>query len=303
MKIFLTIALLVTSIAHAASLKTRMVPVKTGLQLRVGIVEAETRKLGEVLFFHGFGDRLDNHMPLFEAWSKKGYRVISFDLPSHGESTGILNNIDLYSFNELLDFAVTVLNDTRDGSTERPLILSGWSTGGLLAVRAAQRATFAQHAIVQGLILFAPAVSVPALVGVKGFVTEATLTSNPNPPHMGKPSPVSPLLKPIFASHLLANAAIAYHGHLDLQLPMLTFVGGQDEDKYVKTEKVKEWALKNQTPFFRVNIQCAHAYHELDNEPRMVGEVVRNTAVTFTETVFNRFNSMKVDLKDVCQTY
>jgi len=243
-------------------------------------------------------------MPLFETLAKKGFRVISFDLPSHGESCGLLNNIDLYSFSDLLKFAVAVENDTRVGAYDRPLVLAGWSTGGLLAIRAVQTESF-KHRFLQGVVLLAPAVSVPALVGVKGVVTESTLTSNPNPPHYGKPSPASPLLKPVFASQLLLNTAIADLGYFDTSIPLLTIIAGEEEDKYVKTQKVKQWAtkLKSQSAAMRVNIQCPHAFHELDNEPGSIGEMVRKAVLDFTFEVSNRFNSYNPILRPGCEVF
>lgn len=107
-----------------------------------------------------------------------GMRVIAFDLPSHGKSYGgVSDDLDWFSFTDLADVAVVIERETLEDSS-RPLILSGWSTGGLLALRMAQsekRSILSRYP--SGLLLFAPAVSVPACVG-DAFcqITNETLT-------------------------------------------------------------------------------------------------------------------------------
>jgi alpha-beta hydrolase superfamily lysophospholipase len=115
-----------------------------------------------VIYFHGFGDRLDNHKPLFDAWNAVGLRVVAFDLPSHGEDSGFSNLIDLYSFQELGELATKVEASKREDET-RPLILAGWSTGELIATQMIQKEIFKAQGgrVPRALIFFAPAISVP----------------------------------------------------------------------------------------------------------------------------------------------
>src|SRR4051812_1989608 len=58
------------------------------LHLRIGVMEPSGTPKADVLFLHGFADRFDNHLPLFETWRNAGLRVIAFDYPSHGETCG-----------------------------------------------------------------------------------------------------------------------------------------------------------------------------------------------------------------------
>ena len=90
----------------------------------------------DMLFLIGFGDRADNHGPLFNLMNEQGIRVISFDYPSHGESQ--CSNINLESFTSLSFLAQEIEEKTRE-NINRPLFLSGWSTGGLLALRMIQQ--------------------------------------------------------------------------------------------------------------------------------------------------------------------
>lgn len=273
--------------ADGQPLTTRMLKLERGLlQIRVGEQRPKGRPVGDVLYFHGFADRLDNHGPLFEAWNKAGLRVISFDLPSHGENRGLKNKLDLYSFEKLSDVAKAVERFTREDAA-RPLIVSGWSTGGLLAVRMAQtQAWQAGDRPLKGLVLMAPGVSPRPVMGDKGVVTQETLTRNPNPPHMGPLVPQSPLLTPVFTSKMLANALLSQVQDLP-KLPTLVMTAGDDEDRYVETDGIKKWSqiqrLKNRVPL--VGLQFEAAFHELDNEPGKVGFGVRLAAAAFAAAV------------------
>jgi alpha-beta hydrolase superfamily lysophospholipase len=104
-----------------------------------------------------------------------GFRVISFDLPSHGENSGLLNEINLFPFTRLIDLLSSVERFTRILQS-RPLILSGWSTGGLIVTRLVQSFSERLDRKVNGVILFTPGVSVHTLIGENGFVTVRTLT-------------------------------------------------------------------------------------------------------------------------------
>ncbi|HVH42206.1 MAG TPA: hypothetical protein VM925_07670, partial [Labilithrix sp.] len=46
------------------------------LKLRVGVMDPDGAPKADVLFLHGFADRFDNHLPLFERWREAGLRVV-----------------------------------------------------------------------------------------------------------------------------------------------------------------------------------------------------------------------------------
>src|SRR4029078_7108019 len=131
-----------------------------GLTVRVGTMGSG--RAGDVLYLHGFADRFDNHKPLFDRFVAEGLRVISFDLPSHGETCGA--SLDLFDFTELAELAMRV---ERDYAGSGPLTVAGWSTGGLIAVRIAQgitRNTFSRP--IAKMALFAPGVDVKPVIAV-----------------------------------------------------------------------------------------------------------------------------------------
>jgi alpha-beta hydrolase superfamily lysophospholipase len=276
------------AMASTSALTTHTLSTCLGLlKVRVGVQKPAGEIKGDVLYLHGFADRLDNHGPLFKAWTDAGLRVISFDLPSHGENSGLKNRIDLFGFEELADLAKDVEADTREDA-RRPLLLAGWSTGGLLAVRMAQTdAMRGSGRKVSGLVLFAPGVAVYPLVGEKGIVTQRSLTNNPNPPHKGPISPASPLLTPIFSSKLLLNAGLARHETLPGKLPSLVMVADDEADVYADSAKVRQWAIQQRDSHRAglVGLSFPGAKHELDNEPGQTGSGVREAAAAFAQAV------------------
>jgi alpha-beta hydrolase superfamily lysophospholipase len=268
-----------TSPLHSAEL---MLPHSPGLTLRVIEHRPAGHIRGDILYLHGFADRGDNHGPLFKSWTDAGFRVIAFDFPSHGKTTGMLNAIDLYGFHDLAGMAAHVERHTRE-SFDRPLLLAGWSTGGLLAVRMIQAATIERLGREPaGLILFAPGISVRTLVGKLGFVTEGTLTRNAEPPHAGPIRPKSPLFHPLFAIKLLANAALSRAQIYPLHVPTLILLGGDKEDRYVHSKRIVEWSLRERRRGAELEVErFPGALHELDNEPGPTGRDVRDAATEF----------------------
>ncbi len=64
--------------------------------------------------------------------------MIGFDYPSHGKTYGWLwDNLDEHSFASLTGISTRVLRLYRTNA-ETPLLIAGWSTGGLHAIRIAQ---------------------------------------------------------------------------------------------------------------------------------------------------------------------
>lgn len=266
------------------------------LHLRIGEDRPEGTPLGDVLYLHGFADRLDNHGPLFEAWRKAGLRVVSFDLPGHGENRGFQNRLGWYSFERLGALALEVERRTRE-DPRRPLILAGWSTGGLLAVRMVQEDRFAGGRRPSGIVLFAPGVSLHLLVGRVGLVTEGTLTRNPDPPHVGGIHPRSPLLRPLFALRLLGNSWLWSGEPMPRDTPVLVLVGGTEEDRYAYSPGLKRWAADQRKLGAPVTgVECPGGYHELDNEPDPIGRETRAAAAAFARSAAGAATSLDAAL-------
>lgn len=151
------------------------------LKAHYGVYNPEgVETIGDILFLHGYGDTFKNHVPLFQEWNRIGLRVIAFDFPSHGKTSGGgWDDLDWYSFQDLAELASSIRRETLEDSS-RPLFLSGWSTGGLLAIRILQsegmRSLFPT---ISGLVVYAPGVSVKKCVGnLICHITNETLTHN-----------------------------------------------------------------------------------------------------------------------------
>ena len=239
----------------------------SSLKVYRGIFRPTTTPIADVVFLHGYGDTFTNHRPLFEEWTKAGLRVIAFDLASHGRTYGgEWDDLDWFSFTDLAELTGQIEKNTIE-DPNRPLILAGWSTGGLLAVRMVQSSNLMQLSRnPSGLILFAPAVSVPVCVGNNWCqITNETLTHD-NKLRDRKISPPTPLLRVNFAAKLLTNTHLAWNQSLPA-IPVLTLVGGNREDKYVNTPDLKNWIRqqRSQSNAKIVAFQCNGARHELDN--------------------------------------
>lgn len=278
------IALLATHPAKAAVIAPQIsyMKLKSGrIDVRVGVYAPTKPVVADLIYVHGFADRFDNHEPLFASYNEAGVRVIAFDLPGHGENHGISNFLGLWSIDEMLYLIQAAEVKTREDA-QRPLLLAGWSTGGLIVTRYVQTRLQDLERTVRGVILYAPGVAVQMLPGKFGFVTQDTLTQNENPPHKAAPSPRSPLdmayIK--FSSSLLLQSHLAYNAQLP-RIPTLVFSAG-DNDKYVKSKKVREWVVRNRNQGVTVfGVSCKQAFHELDNEPYGIGEEVQTVSSFF----------------------
>lgn len=254
-------------------------------RVRVGVVEPPGEPVADVLFLHGHADRLDNHAALTTALARAGVRVVSFDLPSHGRTDA--GAIDRWSFDDLAALAGRVLRATGT-DTDRPLVLAGWSFGGLLASRIVQdpgRAA-ALGRPVRGLVLESPAVVPSLFPGGDGVSRLRALTHDLHAPVAGRPDPASPFTDPVFAGRLVAQAQVARVTPLPAGLPTLVELGGDHEDRYVDVPAVRAWAEevapRDGAPV-RV-VSCAGGRHALDLEAWPVGVAARSAIVDFVRS-------------------
>jgi pimeloyl-ACP methyl ester carboxylesterase len=252
--------------------------------LNTRVVKGDSYKNHDVVFFHGFADCVMNHEALFEQLTDAGYAVYSFDFPGHGSSPGSIND---YTVGQLGQMGSQVYQSL-SGQSDNTVHLIGWSTGGLVVVRALQDSGLYGFSNVESAVMYAPGVKVYPLVGSNGIVTADTLTNNPAA-NQCPIKPSSPLLDPLFASNLLLNSGLAWTGSISVR--SLVFAAGDTEDKYVITSGVKSWVGQNQCggpgEYSMGGIQCPGAKHELDNEPSPVGDYVRTATVEFLNGELN----------------
>jgi len=254
-------------------------------EVRVGVVHPEGEPVADVLFVHGHADRLDNHAALFAGLRGAGVRVISFDLPSHGLTDA--GPIDVWTSDDLADLVARVERATADG--DRPLVLAGWSFGGLVATRIAQdeAQTAAFSRPLAGLVLEVPAIAPRPAAGGDGISRLRALTHDPHAPVAGPPRPASPLLDPVFAGRLLTQAAIAAATPLPRDLPTLVELSDPAEDLYVDVDAVERWALgiaRDDGARPRV-MRCDGGRHGLDLEAWPIGAGARLDLVEFVVDV------------------
>ncbi|ROR82820.1 Lysophospholipase, alpha-beta hydrolase superfamily [Plantibacter flavus] len=255
-------------------------------RVRVGVMEPAGEAVADVLFLHGHADRLDNHPALFEHLAARGLRVISFDLPSHGETDAGL--IDAWSFDDVAALAGRVERATTE-DRNRPFVLVGWSFGGLLETTIVQsperRAAFSRP--IAGLALEAPAIVPLAFSGGDGVSKLRTLTHDLRAPVAGPPSPASPFQDPLFAVRLLAQAQLAAITPLPSDVPALVVLGDPALDRYIDVAAVDDWARTTAggdgAPV-RV-LSCDGARHGLDLESWPIGEAVGQAVGDFAVEV------------------
>ncbi len=96
-------------------------------RVRVGVVAPRGEPIADLLFLHGHADRLDNHAALFADLAAAGVRVVSFDLPSHGETDA--GAIDRWSTADLAALAARVVHATEQ-DPDRPFVLAGGPSAG-----------------------------------------------------------------------------------------------------------------------------------------------------------------------------
>ncbi len=246
---------------------------------------AEGIARADLLNFHGYGDRADNHLPLFREFNSVGINAAGYDLPSHGETNGLLR-LDFFGFRALARQAIAIESAIRPPG-DRPLILSGWSTGGLLLTRLVNLGLLKEfNQPVPGMLLYAPGIYVRPLVGEMGFITQRTLTPDPHPPHEGPIYPWTPFATPLFALNLLYNSWLAQKTPLPTNMDIALFLGGPNEDRYVLTKEILDWAEAQRALGAKIWIwHFEGAMHELDNENSPTRDRVRDISKRFASAL------------------
>lgn len=272
---FVLVAMVISSLSHASSTRIEFVRMNALCSLRVVSEIPEKKHVADILFLTGFSDRADNHKPLFSLLAGQGFRVISFDYPSHGETNCL--SLNLHNFTTISNLAEELLARPAYRSA-KPLYLSGWSTGGLMVYRMLQR-NFFEDRDVRGAVLLAPGLAVYPVPGVGGLITQDSLLSHPTPPHRGPIWPRSPFMFPAFSGSLLVNSELA-KGQAVPRKPILMLLGDDRLDVYADTPEIRSWYLAHKRSKFG-GYQCAGAKHEIDNEIEPIGRSARQLILNF----------------------
>jgi hypothetical protein len=230
------------------------------------VYETNEQHIGDILYLHGLGDQSSNHPRLFRKWNDIGYRVISFDYPNHGRTlTPLSDDLNFYTLKKLSKVAVNTLTKYRSDNTKK-LVIAGWSTGGILAIRAIQE-YFPQSIREQitDAIFYAPGVSVKLCPGNRFCkITNFTLTNDPDLENRTI-TPKAPLLRPAFGINLMIEGKKSFT-RFPKRIRTLVFSASRN-DHYVKTDKIHQWvefqkSLSNRNLHL---VHCPKSKHELDN--------------------------------------
>lgn len=247
----------------------------------VRVVQVRPRRpVAELLFVHGHADRADNHRELFAAWVAAGIQVTAVDLPSHGLTR--TSSIDAWNAADLARLLAGL--DRLTGHPGRPLLLAGWSYGGLQVARMLQDPALgaALPRRPAAALLLTPAVAPRPFVGGDGTARLSSLTHRADPPVAGPPAPANPLSTPVFAGRLLVDAWQARHDRLPAGTPVLVVTSGAGQDRYVDPAATEAWVADQRTGGAPVTlVRCPGARHALDLEPWPVGPAVRTATVRF----------------------
>jgi alpha-beta hydrolase superfamily lysophospholipase len=132
------------------------------------VLPTEGAPTAAVLFAHGFAESAMRHAPTLEAFARAGIAAYAYDLRGHGRSPGSRGFIR--RFDDLLDASSLARAWVAADSPGVPLFLMGYSLGGLVSVRSAER----DPAGLAGVVLVAPGFEIagdlPAIVRRLGTV-------------------------------------------------------------------------------------------------------------------------------------
>lgn len=272
------------------------------------IVEPKSEAKLDQFYFLGMGDTPDTHRELFYDLAEKGVRVIAPSYPGHGHTKG--PGLNRTTFGGLSELANLIERKTRQDEV-RPMILSGWSMGGLLAYRMAQDPALAlKDRPLGGLMLYSPTIYPRYFIGSfrSGLLTTRSISNNPNPPNGGKMGiPLPAFQIPVFLTNLLYHANQAQNTDWDAvgtgefnyplsRTPILVFLGaekGPNRDRSVDSRKVRkhfefldemrDHASSVDNMRRTVEIVTYDAPHALDWEHGKVADNLRAISARFAE--------------------
>lgn len=259
--------------------------------VRAGYIE-ENRAVpfrGNVVYLQGLGDSMRNHLPLFNRLADEGYRVITFDYFGQGGTAGSMNEMTVERIADMGGFVYRKF--ARDQDTA-PIILIGWSTGGLAAYRAAKYGF--NNKWPDAVVLMAPGIVIPWMIGDRfqlglipkfSQITLETLTKRPRgffdntcDPHLDPIKPTSPLQALTFSKNLLSDARASKKWKINRIVKGLALFPGA-KDTYVKGYQSK-YVVEMNAPHFEV-IQHDESFHEMDNETNPKPEVIQQNILRF----------------------
>lgn len=253
-------------------------------QILVGTYLPRPTDRATVIYLHGFADRFNNHEELLSQLHEDGHRVIAFDYPGHGGSTGA---VWAWSAKSVAGLVKTILNSPqmRSGplAVDRhlPVILVGWSTGATLALRTAQAwgpLVIPEDMRLAGVVAIAPALMARPFVGdgisrLGVRVRPQDLTPDASAIKYG-PRPSTTLAAGRFVATLF-GASISAKLNPAPEVPLMVLLADAAHDHFSYPNMAAEWvrtARASQKPVY--GFQCHGGHHGLEFEPGEMGDLV-----------------------------
>jgi alpha-beta hydrolase superfamily lysophospholipase len=249
---------------------------ETGGELR-GYHVAADRPRAALLLLHGFGEHTGRHAATLHALAAAGIAAYAYDQRGHGDSPGERGFVP--SFDALVDDVLAMRARVAAAEPGLPLFLMGQSMGGLLAIRAIQRAPGG----VRGAVLCAPALSIgadvpPAARGVlmalagvlpKLPVASLDITKLARDPAVGAAYVADPLVYhgrvPVRSAAEMARAGdAALAAAPQWHTPTLLFQG--TDDAIASADGARRFARDAAGEDFTLRL-IDGGYHELLNDP------------------------------------
>jgi alpha-beta hydrolase superfamily lysophospholipase len=205
------------------------------------VLPAEAAPAAAVLFAHGFAESAMRHAATLEAFARAGIAAYAYDLRGHGRSPGSRGFIRRFA--DLLDASALARAWVAADSPGLPLFLMGYSLGGLVSVRSAER----DPGGLGGVVLIAPGFEIagdlPAVVRRLGIVVGDVVPHvpvaqlrlkhlRPDEPRASSLLevllPRDPLIPARTAAELIRASDAALAGARDWQAPTLLVHGDLD---------------------------------------------------------------------------
>lgn len=242
-----------------------------------------------IFFCYGGAEFLERQEHIANYFTSKGYAVFLHDHQGHGSSEGDREYVVDFE-NYVIDFyqRVRLALDRNPALKNLPRFIMGHSMGGLIAVRAMQRAS-AEGMEWSGLILSAPALKVApktdnavnrflvkSLSGIipkwavpweYGPVVKGTLSHDPacEEAYFGSKMIYHGPLKVNWAFQFMTAQDKAFADALKVEHPIICQHG--DSDKIVIPASSKEFFEKATNCKDKTHIDVKDAWHEIMNEP------------------------------------
>lgn len=274
--------------------------------LAFGVYPALNEEKATMIYFPGFADAFRNHEALFAKWQAEGITVFAFDYPDHGGSIRLTGQtINTVKFSTVMDAAMEMYQALIPES-DKPLFLSGWSTGGLIAARLIQspRLRSKLSKLPAGVVLLSPAISAKPCIGASAtheqftclIPNHETLTHDESLWKRGAIEPSNAIEAAGFIAQLFVDGPKMFNLTQGWPNEVPVFIATADDDRYVFSDMTEKWRSL-QERFWgmqAVHMECEGSFHEVDNDTDYGAEAVRMASAVFLRQALSGNDSLNL---------